>query len=174
MDYSCLAEVGCADGVRDAFVDETRFDELTGCSGTWSGYRSLREPARPDFQLCGDDLGVECERPSELCAPGWEICASDGMLLQLRQQLQNGDTCNNSDLADGEWVAAVSHCEDYHWIRGCSYQNEPLGCRNTQPICCGSRCDEPGCRDALFSGATWTPRANEDGCGQFSIESEQL
>jgi hypothetical protein len=49
---------GCADGVREAFVDQA---QLAGCAGSW------QNPGIPG--AVGDPLGA-----SALCAVGWHIC----------------------------------------------------------------------------------------------------
>jgi hypothetical protein len=69
--------VGCADGVREAFVDQTRYPAIAGCAGGFALPGLWREDAPACNRASGNDSsnpwGTACNA-SDLCAAGWHVC----------------------------------------------------------------------------------------------------
>ncbi|MBL8679710.1 MAG: hypothetical protein JNK05_11120 [Myxococcales bacterium] len=72
---------GCADGVRDAFRDRTRYPNIAGCAGGFALPGLNLETAPTCDRIAGDDgpnpNGTGC-RASDLCATGFHVCRSAG------------------------------------------------------------------------------------------------
>jgi hypothetical protein len=76
---TCQNDVGCSDGVREAFTSVAEFPEVAGCSGGWSlpGVITSTSPA------CGRLSGNDSANPTgdgcnvaDLCQAGWHVCVS--------------------------------------------------------------------------------------------------
>ena len=83
-------EAGCADGVREAYVDLTMYPRIAGCNGGWS-VRGIKAPAT----TCGasgnnstNPTGLNCSI-ADLCAPGWHVCTTPVDVATS----SNGDGC---------------------------------------------------------------------------------
>ncbi len=50
------AATGCADGTREALVDQAAYPAIAGCAGTWTGL-------------------VGSASANSLCSPGWHVCS---------------------------------------------------------------------------------------------------
>jgi len=155
--------VGCADGQREAFVDEVRFPTIAGCIAEWHGRTSLRAPRTQ--RACGDDLGP-CSAPEDACAPGWHLCGDRGAVADLLRVTP--EQCEHA--GGGRFVAAISHCKtqsgcEYAPARTANYQCFESGwC--SEPVCCGNDCGEFGaCTDGVWQGKTHIPRGTDQGCG---------
>lgn len=78
-DGACLA--GCADGVRDGFLDTTTHTRIAACSGGFS-VAGVQLDAAPACDRHGGDDGTNPNgtgcRAADLCAAGWHVCASPG------------------------------------------------------------------------------------------------
>jgi hypothetical protein len=78
------ADLGCADGTREAFTSAPDWPNIAGCSGAWSVPGLLGPEARAPVcdRAAGNDgmnvWGQGCS-VSDLCALGWHVCrdASD-------------------------------------------------------------------------------------------------
>lgn len=159
------ATVGCADGQREAFVDERASPAVAGCIGVWAERMSLRAPATG--LACGDDLGP-CGAPADACAPGWHVCGDDGRLAEIAAI--GPDACERA--GGGRFVAAISHCETQD---GCATDDPRTGdyaCFEqgwcSEPVCCGNDCTELGvCRDGIWPGRTHIPVGVDQGCGSI-------
>lgn len=154
------ARAGCADGQREAFLDQVKFPHIAGCAGTWAGRASLRAAGKrkPAQQACGDDAGP-CPNPQALCAPGWHICGHDGTVAELR--VLSSKQCRES--GPGRFVAAISHCQEQD---GCSYDqsrdaNYPCFREGpcSEPVCCGDACsDDNECSSGVWPQQTRVAR----------------
>ena len=146
------AQIGCADGQREAFVDAAAYPRIAGCLSSWDGKKSLRAPQ--SGRACGDDAGP-CAVPGDACGPGWRVCGAGGAIADLRQV--SGVQCEQA--GGGRFSAAMSHCETQS---GCTYDTRPEGdyaCFESgwcsEPVCCGSDCGELGaCVDGVWPGKT--------------------
>lgn len=74
----CLPASGCADGEREAFVDEVIYPDIAGCAGGWDqpGIYDVVPPA------CAREAGDDGASPNgtgcnveDLCAEGFHVCA---------------------------------------------------------------------------------------------------
>ncbi len=159
------AVVGCADGQREAFVDQAAHPNVAGCIGEWTERASLRAPATG--AACGDDLGG-CGAPADICAPGWHLCGYDGRIAEVAAI--GASACEQA--GGGRFVAAISHCESQD---GCEVADPATGtyaCFESgwcsEPVCCGSDCGEFGvCRDGVWPGQTHIPLGTDQGCGSI-------
>src|SRR5512143_4028956 len=61
-----VSVVGCADGTREAFVDQATYPTLAGCAATWGSTQSLR--SAKSGTPCGGT--VACTVPADACATG--------------------------------------------------------------------------------------------------------
>ncbi len=88
--FSAIECGGCADGVRDAFLDRGRYPDIAGCAGGFSLPGLNREAAPTCARIAGDDgpnaNGVGC-RASDLCAEGFHVCRSAG---EVRTRSRDG------------------------------------------------------------------------------------
>ncbi|MDO9016495.1 MAG: hypothetical protein Q8S73_17180 [Deltaproteobacteria bacterium] len=70
---------GCADGVRDAFLDRASHPVIAGCAGGFTNAGLSRESSPTCARGAGDDgpnpTGSGCSA-TDLCAPGWHVCRS--------------------------------------------------------------------------------------------------
>lgn len=156
------AVVGCADGQREAFVDNATFPNIAGCIASWDGAKSLRAPTTG--AACGDD-GAACSVPADACAPGWHVCASTGRIAELRQV--TGQQCEQA--GGGRFSAGASHCQTQD---GCQYDttaNANYSCFESgwcsEPVCCGSDCGEFGaCTGGVWENLTHIPVGTDQGC----------
>jgi hypothetical protein len=138
---------GCADGTREAFVDQTAYPGIAGCSGSWTN---------PDLRASGSDTA------DSLCASGWHICMKGGGPLELPNYGVTASACESA--GDGMFLAASSHCTAYP---SCS-TTYPLDCKESgycsEPICCGSDCGFGSCKDAIWEGETRINVGTSHGC----------
>lgn len=107
-----LPDVGCADGEREALVDDAMYPDIAACSGGWSFPGVVTNTPMCD-RMGGDDgplpNGEGCAI-DDLCAPGWHLCLSamevsdagvadcaalewDGSFFATRQSGSGKDTC---------------------------------------------------------------------------------
>jgi hypothetical protein len=81
---------GCADGVRDAFLDRARYPDIAACAGGFSLPGLNRETAPTCARIAGDDgpnaTGAGC-RASDLCAEGFHVCRS---AAEVRARARDG------------------------------------------------------------------------------------
>jgi hypothetical protein len=160
------AQIGCADGQREAFVDPSAFPRIAGCLGSWDGLASLRAPATG--RACGDDLDA-CGAPADLCAPGWRVCGAGGRIADLTQV--SADECERA--GGGRFSAAISHCETQS---GCTYDRRPNGDYDcfksgwcSESVCCGGDCGQFGsCTDGVWPHKTHIAQGTDQGCGATS------
>jgi hypothetical protein len=157
------AVVGCADGHREASIDQVHYPNIAGCQATWSGGANLRTPATG--AACGDELGV-CAAPADACAPGWRLCGVTGDPGDLNARV----SLYECELAGpGTYLTAMSHCNGPS--SSCSYADDPgetLACLPTgwcgEPPCCGNNCRFlGGCSNGVWDRRTRIP-ASSSGC----------
>jgi len=162
----------CSDGQRDELVDPGSFPLIAGCAGTF-GRSNLR--AERTGAACGDDLGVPCAVPEDLCSPGWHICLREGRGRELRERISTGDCL----ALTRPWATASGNCSnptDESPRGGNCDLAEPLPCPPTgwcsAPIVCGP--GRWGC-SAVFADATrvfglHSGRTENNGCGSVGTD----
>jgi hypothetical protein len=94
------SNAGCADGTREAFVDNRRFPSVAGCSGGWT-VPGVLTPASM-MASCNRAAGNSGLNPSgtgctveDLCADGWHVCLGANELTTL------GSTCQDAGIVTG-------------------------------------------------------------------------
>lgn len=136
---------GCADGLREALLDEVTYPDIAACGGGWMFPGVLVNTAMCNREG-GDDgvnpAGMGCSI-EDLCGNGWHVCESQnevltdgiadcgavfwgGAFFATRQSGQGSNTCDANGLND------VFGCGDlgYAMISGCA----PLN-RSTANLC---------------------------------------
>lgn len=167
--------VGCSDGQRDALEDLARWPTVAACKGTF-GRGSLRRERTQT--ACGDDLGLACPAPEDLCAPGWHLCMRNGHSSDLRFRLTPQDCHALSEI----YVAASNNCSNDPLVSpaqtGCD-TSEPYGCNPTgwcsAPVACGPT-ETSHCAHAVWPNATrifglHAGRTENNGCGDISSDT---
>jgi hypothetical protein len=84
VDAAATTVVGCSDGTREAFADIDAHPQIAGCSGGWSipGVDTGSATGCPASGNTGPNApGIGCS-VSDLCAPGWVVCATPTDVLQ--------------------------------------------------------------------------------------------
>lgn len=89
----CADIFGCADGEREGFTDATAFPDVAACSGGWSE-KGILDTTPLCSRISGDDSpnpqGIGCAA-ADLCAEGWEVCATLADFAVASPQGCNGD-----------------------------------------------------------------------------------
>lgn len=163
------ATVGCADGQREGFADLTKFPDIAGCLGVWDGDMTLRKGKTS--KACGDDLEI-CGSPSDVCAPGWHLCARDGDYKDLSERI-TGAECREG-AGPGKFVAGISHVLQK---KECAPEPGPTTrypCLDegfgAEPVCCGELCNYGKCKDSVWVGATPISVGKAQGCAAVSSD----
>lgn len=140
-----VSPVGCADGFREALLDEATFPDVAACAGGF-WVAGVGAPVSLCDHQGGDDGplpdGMGCSI-ADLCAEGWHLCASrqevaaagltdcgaqawDGQFFATSQSGEGSNTCNDTGTND------VFGCGDvgYADVSGCA----PLD-RSTGNLC---------------------------------------
>ncbi len=138
------ADVGCADGEREALVDDVMYPDIAACSGGWSIPGVLGGTA-----FCDNEAGDDSATPNgkgcaidDLCAPDWHLCESaqdvsdhgmadcgakglewDGSFFATRQSGQGADTCEAVGTNDVFGCGEIGH----DTIDGCAPLNLSTG-----------------------------------------------
>ena len=164
--------IACADGRRDELTDVLRHPTIAGCAGSF-GRGSLRAPRTGT--ACGNDLGVACVVPADLCAPGWHVCLRDGRGAELRERISATDCA----ALPRPYATAANNCAnapDDSPRGGSCDLSEPLPCTPTgwcsAPVVCGP--GRPGC-SAVWADETrvfglHSGRTEDNGCGHISSD----
>jgi hypothetical protein len=161
---STVSAVGCADGTREAFVNQTNFPAIAACAGGWDGNGRMANytgvypaPLRTTNPNCAQNGnsgpnpdGTGCSA-TDLCSTGWHICAG-GEVLASVQSAPNFGTQKDGCVAtvwpaNSFFAAAIGST-------GCSICAEPDGAL-TGPTCTNSSCIQgckanPGLTNDLF------------------------
>jgi hypothetical protein len=94
-----ISTVGCADGTREAFVSQTRFPTIAGCSGGFM-IAGVLTPASTS-PACNRGAGNSGMNPTgtgctveDLCADGWHVCLGAAELTSLGTNV----TCANAGI----------------------------------------------------------------------------
>ena len=153
VDETCTSAIGCSDGKREGFSDQTAYPTIASCAGTLVN-RNLR--ATRTNTACGDDLSKACPVAEDLCAAGWHICMRNGMPSDIGSRIGAAD-CNSSKAGTGSFAAASSHCSA---TLPCRYKL-PLPCMYSgycsETIACGTGVGfAHSCRDAIWNTKTPT------------------
>jgi hypothetical protein len=105
-DAVTAADIGCADGERDAFVQIVGSFHVAGCAGGWSEPGLRRAPT--SCAGTGDDSnnpsGQGCAA-ANLCAGGWHICLAD---VEVERTVMPGTACSSVLDVAGFWVTQKS------------------------------------------------------------------
>jgi hypothetical protein len=158
-------DVGCADGAREAFLDQGQYPDIAGCEATWPGTISMRAPATGI--ACGDTIGA-CAAPADACAGGWHLCGVDGSISELRTL----SAVQCADAGEGQFFSASSHCTTQATsctIDLTSAANYPCFDSGwcSEPVCCGNGCAHYGiCTNGVWAG--WT-HIGPSGCNAMSV-----
>lgn len=155
---------GCADGQREAFTDEATFPEIAGCAASWTTRVSMRDPATGS--ACGDDLG-DCAAPADACAPGWELCGTNGNPAQITSRVSD-QQCNEQS---GQFAAALSHCTDAApCVYSPPYSCLPGGADCAEAVCCGDGCSQSAsCSTGVFpTGTRINTGGASNGCASLA------
>lgn len=137
-----VSPVGCADGFREALVDEATFPNVAACAGGFwmagvGAPVSLCDRQGGDDGPLPDGMGCTIE---DLCAEGWHLCTSrqevaaaglgdcgaqawGGQFFATSQSGNGANTCNDTGTND------VFGCGDvgYASISGCAPLNRSTG-----------------------------------------------
>jgi hypothetical protein len=158
---------GCADGVREGFVDVAAYPDIAGCSGGWSIPGVMLQnpgtapacPSVPTFDTvspaCDRQAGNDGPNPNglgcdvtDLCARGWHVCTGAG---DVENRSPNG--CDRATRADDPPLFFAS-------------RQSSNGCRTCATgSLTGPDCDSLECT----SGCAQTENTSNDvfGCGNF-------
>lgn len=109
--------IGCADGQREGFTNDSAYPNIAGCSGGWtipgvSLFAPAEAPSCPGLQpqdtrnpACGNAAGDDSSNPSgtgcnvaDLCAPGWHVCLDVNDVTHSSPNGCTGVTDSNSPL----------------------------------------------------------------------------
>jgi len=158
--------VGCSDGQREGLVDDSVYPNMAGCLGTWTGAVSLR--GTQTSTACGDDLGT-CPEAVDLCAPGWHVCGTSGLVAEVSQL--SATECDNA--GGGRYVTAISHCLTQS---GCQYDTSSTAVYDcwasgwcSEPVCCGQTCTGLGaCPSGVWPNDTNIPVGTDQGCAAIT------
>jgi hypothetical protein len=156
--------VGCADGTREAFLDQGTYPKVAGCMATWADAADMR--AAPSGVACGDRIGA-CDVPADACASGWHVCGAAGAVSELRSF--SPLECTNA--GNGMFISAISHCASQSLT--CTYDDSAsatYACYASgwcsEAVCCGSDCTRVGlCPDGVWAGLTHITPSQSNGCG---------
>jgi len=142
--------IGCADGTREAFNDETRFPSIAGCAGGWSvpGLLTDQSMTPACARGAGDDSsnpgGIGCT-VEDLCADGWHVCRGASELTLA------GVTCQDAGIAPTTGGGGAM------FFATRQHGTAPTGCSpdattgNNNVHGCGNfgRVEDPGCAPPL-------------------------
>jgi hypothetical protein len=159
------ALVGCADGTREGFANESAFPTIAACKGTWSA-QSMR--ATRTGQPCGNDVGP-CTVPEDACAAGWHVCMRNGWPKDLTDRVSSAD-CKSPVAGTGYFYAGSSVTSDSNGV--C---NTPLDCKTgansyLAAVCCGSLCQIQADIDCVWLDAT--PFRTDFFCGNLASQDD--
>lgn len=171
-----LPDVGCADGEREALLDDAMYPDIAACAGGWSFPGVVTNTPMCD-RMGGDDGplpdGKGCAI-DDLCAAGWHLCSSamevsdagiadcdseelsmqwNGSFFATRQSGGGMDTCGVVGTND------VFGCGDigFTMISGCAPLNRSTGNG------CGELDDPPwNCNARLTSEAEFLLKESPD------------
>jgi hypothetical protein len=95
LDVPQPAVVGCADGTREGFLDQTKYPLIAACAGGWDTPGLLSNASH--VPQCGLQAGNDGANPSgqrcsaaDLCAAGWHVCES------ASEVLMRGTSCEDA------------------------------------------------------------------------------
>ena len=141
--------IGCSDGEREGFFDLAAYPNVASCAATWSGTPSMRDA--PTGVACGDELGP-CAVPADACAADWHVCGASGELAEI---VAIGSLACMTDAGQGEFSAAISHCDTNVDDTCVASPDGTLPCFPSawcgEPVCCGDGCGNPMCTSDVFT-----------------------
>jgi choice-of-anchor A domain-containing protein len=165
--------VGCADGQREGFTDQTKYPCIAACATAWSVPGVVGKTPTCNRQA-GDDFPTQTPGCSveDACANGWHVCASQE---EVQNAFNNGGSC--TDAGAGFYITQVSG-------PGCG---ECAFAAGTNPNCDGGDClkdcsPNSETRNDLFGCGTLTDDEGEPAqavpdaatCAPFNIFSNNL
>jgi hypothetical protein len=107
-----IPRVGCADGTREAFADETTFPNVAACAGGWTRAGVFPSPSHsvaPGCATTGNSsttnaVGTDCASV-DLCAAGWHVCRGG----EVQARATGGCTAAQAEYTtDSFFAAAIS------------------------------------------------------------------
>ncbi|MBI5609842.1 MAG: hypothetical protein HY902_13300 [Deltaproteobacteria bacterium] len=174
------AEIGCADGTREGFLDEAAWPQIAGCAGAWEKPGITPDSVAPTCNHQGGNSGSKadgsgCAAP-DLCSAGWHICKTwqevaqksptgcagatpadakpKSLFFAIRQPSFNGSVCGNW----GDGFNDVFGCGNLGTALQADKKCGPLDrvMASTKPNSCGFNEAEPnlGPWQCLGSGAS--------------------
>jgi len=119
--------VGCADGQREGFLDQTAYAQIAACAGAWDQPGITPDSVKPTCNRQGGDDGAKADgkgcSSADLCAEGWHVCKgwqdvaqksttgcadatppgakNKSLFFAIRQPSENGSVC-------GKWGDGVN------------------------------------------------------------------
>lgn len=90
VDLRVISPVGCADGVREGYVNMTLHPAIAACSGAWDVPGLVDDPTfLPQCNRQAGNTGVNMDgtgcSAEDLCADGWHVCLGAAELNDLNE-----------------------------------------------------------------------------------------
>lgn len=156
--FRCITpSVGCSDGVRDAFLDQTTFPGIAGCKAAFSRQPMLKPKTGTP---CGNDLNTACATPADACAAGWHVCGAPPYGTDDLTQRVSAEQCQQQP---SRFAAALPI--DIRQHASCDFCDDGSTPDNGGVACCGTDC-------LRASDVRCTPIARSFGtvsCGMMEI-----
>lgn len=161
------AEIGCADGTREAFLSLEVWPAVAGCAGAWQVQGILGEVAStPRCARTGGDrgpnaAGVGCT-PTDLCAEGWHVCRSPS---ELGRRSPTGCESGVPPGGFGFFAVATGATEAGTCLANAQALNDVHGCGNfgqPEDESCSPLVRRLGYADCLRSEGVWSCGAPTD------------
>jgi len=164
--------VGCADGKREGFADQSKYPCIAACAAAWD-VKGVLNPQPTCNRLAGDDFPTQTAGCSvaDACAAGWHVCATQE---EVSNAFSHAGSCY--DAGAGFYVSQVSG-------PGCGFCSVSSG---SNSACTGTTCS-PSCKpnalthNDLFGCGTLTDASGEPAfavpqanCSPFNIFSGNL
>src|SRR5450432_633381 len=79
-------EIGCSDGTREGYLDESKYPNIAACAGAWAepGLASMASRTPQCDRRAGNDGDKDDGRGcsvADLCASGWHVCETGKAVL---------------------------------------------------------------------------------------------
>lgn len=170
--------VGCADGAREGFIDQSTWPDIAACEGAFSVPGVTRAGLAPACGRAGGDDGANAEgngcSAADLCMEGWHVCngktevaakapggcaaavpagTPDKMLFfAVAQHSTNGSVCDDASSGDNDVFGCGNLGTQLSADKNCGVLTRVLA--STQPNRCGFNEAEPSNGPWLCQGGT--------------------
>jgi hypothetical protein len=167
---SSVGDVGCADGTREGFVNQTTFPAIAACAGGWDGNGGMANyvgvfpaPLRTTNANCAQNgnsgpnpSGTTCSA-TDLCATGWHICGGGEVIARVQAALDSGT-------ADG---CAADTWPANSFFAGAIGSTGCYECAEPSATLTGTSCTNANC----MAGCQANPGLTNDifGCGSEGV-----